>query len=175
MTVGESPPPGLVGGSRPLHFSIAVAPATTADLPDLVALSTDATNEQRHERGGRVWAGREARLDPEVSLGLALADARFDVLAGRFDDVVVGFVVMREDRLADGSPLGVIEDIVVTPEARGVGVGEALIDAAIDAARLRGCVGVDALVLPGNRASKNFFETAGLTARAIVVHRALTD
>ena len=122
-----------------------------------------------------MWSEREARSDPAASLRLALTDARFDVLTGRFDDVVVGFAVMREDRLADGSRLGVIEDIVVTPEARGVGVGEALIDAVIGAARQRGCVGVDALVLPGNRASKNFFETAGLTARAIVVHRALTD
>jgi hypothetical protein len=37
----------------------------------------------------------------------------------------------------------------------------------------RGCVGVDGLALPGNRATKNFFETFGLVARAIVVHRRL--
>ena len=35
----------------------------------------------------------------------------------------------------------------------------------------RGCVGIDALRLPGNRDTKNFFERFGLTARAIVVHR----
>ena len=34
-----------------------------------------------------------------------------------------------------------------------------------------GAVGIDALALPGDRATKNFFETAGLTARAILVHR----
>jgi hypothetical protein len=32
---------------------------------------------------------------------------------------------------------------------------------------------VDALVLPGHREGKNFFERFGLTARAIVVHREL--
>jgi hypothetical protein len=29
------------------------------------------------------------------------------------------------------------------------------------------------MALPGNRATKNFFETFGRTARAIVVHRTL--
>jgi hypothetical protein len=37
----------------------------------------------------------------------------------------------------------------------------------------RGCVGVDALALPGSRETKNFFESFGLVARAIVVHRDL--
>jgi hypothetical protein len=36
-----------------------------------------------------------------------------------------------------------------------------------------GCVGIDALALPGNRQTKNFFESFGFTARAIVVHRRL--
>ena len=36
-----------------------------------------------------------------------------------------------------------------------------------------GAIGVDALALPGDRATKNFFETFGLKARAIVVHLSL--
>jgi hypothetical protein len=36
-----------------------------------------------------------------------------------------------------------------------------------------GAIGIDALALPGDRATKNFFETFGLKARAIVVHRSL--
>ena len=34
---------------------------------------------------------------------------------------------------------------------------------------------MDSLALPGDRATKNFFETHGLVARAITVHRRLTD
>jgi hypothetical protein len=34
-------------------------------------------------------------------------------------------------------------------------------------------VGIDAVALPGMRETKNFFEAAGLVARAIVVHKAL--
>ena len=39
--------------------------------------------------------------------------------------------------------------------------------------RSQGCIGVDSLALPGNRETKNFFESFGLVARAIVVHRSL--
>jgi hypothetical protein len=45
--------------------------------------------------------------------------------------------------------------------------------AIVESAEEAGCFGLDALVLPGNRATKNFFEASGLTARAIVVHRSL--
>ena len=36
--------------------------------------------------------------------------------------------------------------------------------------RDRQCVGVDAVALPGHRATKNFFEEFGFTARALVMH-----
>jgi hypothetical protein len=42
-------------------------------------------------------------------------------------------------------------------------------------ARAHHCTGIDGFTLPGNRATKNFFETFGLTARAILVHRSLEE
>ena len=33
-----------------------------------------------------------------------------------------------------------------------------------------GCVGVDAVALPGHRVTKNFFEGSGFTARKLVMH-----
>ena len=45
----------------------------------------------------------------------------------------------------------------------------------VSAARQAGAEGIDSLALPGDRATKNFFERFGLTARAIVVHRSLTS
>ena len=43
--------------------------------------------------------------------------------------------------------------------------------ALVDWCGARGCFGVDSLALPGDRHTKNFFESFGLVARAIVVHR----
>ena len=56
-----------------------------------------------------------------------------------------------------------------------VGVGEALIEAIISWCTERNCVGIDSMALPGNRATKNFFETFGFKARLLTVHKPLTE
>jgi ribosomal protein S18 acetylase RimI-like enzyme len=150
-----------------------VRPAETADLPLLAHLAEQAVLEQVKSRGGRVWAVREARPVPaEVSLQEDLDSPSAVVLAGTIDEVVVGYLVARTEMLRDGSVLGRLTDVYVEPEARDVGIGELLVDAAIAWCDERGCTGVDAIVLPGNRATKNFFESMGFTARALTVHRA---
>jgi len=77
------------------------------------------------------------------------------------------------ESVADEGLLAVVRDLYVEPAARGVGVGAATMEAILAWAGERGCIGVDALALPGSRATKNFFEGFGLVARAIVVHRSL--
>jgi GNAT superfamily N-acetyltransferase len=145
------------------------------DLPEVLDLAREAVQVMRAQRGGPVWTIREARPEPfEADLVHALAgSAGRRVAVGLIDDAVVGYATMHPERLHDGSQLAVVTDLYVTPGARGVGVGEALMDLLIDAARADGAVGIDSLALPGDRATKNFFERFGLTARAIVVHRSL--
>jgi GNAT superfamily N-acetyltransferase len=94
-------------------------------------------------------------------------------VVGTIDGTPIGYGVVALEKLHDGSLLGAVSDLFVDPEARGVGVGEAMMDQIVAWCREHGCTGVDALALPGNRATKNFFETFGLVARAIVVHRSL--
>ena len=95
------------------------------------------------------------------------------MVVGSIDDAVIGFGVGRIERLRDGRDLGIIEELYVEPEARSVGVGEVIAEALLDFFRERGCIGADALALPGNRATKNFFEQNGFVARSIVMHRRL--
>lgn len=149
-------------------------PATARDLDRLVELAEAAVDEQRGSRGGLVWAVREARPVPaRPSLSDELADPDHLVVVGAIDDAVVGYATAALEVLRDGSRLARIGEIVVEPDARAVGVGEAMLDAVVAWALEHECRGVDALVLPGNREAKNFFESGGLTARAIVVHRVL--
>ena len=151
-------------------------PATEHDLDRLAELTAEAVAEQADARGGSIWSRREARrLPARASLAAALHDPEQLVLAGTFHDAVIGYAVAGLDRLADGARLGVVSDIYVEPEARAVGVGEALIDEVLAWCTDAGCVGVDALALPGNRSTKNFFETFGFKARALIVHRPLSD
>lgn len=152
----------------------AVRRATVDDVPVLAMLTAAAVDEQREARGGAVWSVREAREVPaEPSLKAALDDPTQLVLAGTIDDVVVGYAAVRTEELRDGSKLGVITDIYTEAGAREVGIGELLVDEVLAWCTRQGCRGVDALALPGNRVTKNFFETAGLVARAIVVHKKL--
>jgi GNAT superfamily N-acetyltransferase len=94
-------------------------------------------------------------------------------VVGTIDGTVVGYGVARLEPLHDGAVLGVVSDLYVEPEARGVGVGESMMTDLVAWCEARGCVGVDSLALPGDRATKNFFESFGLVARAIIVHRRL--
>lgn len=66
--------------------------------------------------------------------------------------------------------VAVIEELYVTPSARNIGLGSALLEHAKDSAAARGCTGLDAVALPGDRATKNFFEDHAMVARAIIVH-----
>jgi GNAT superfamily N-acetyltransferase len=151
-----------------------VRPAGTDDLDELVHLADAAIVEKREQKGGAVWERRESRgATVRASLADALASDNHHVTVGLLHDVPVGYGVARVETLTDGGRLGVVEDLYVDPGAREVGMGEALMDALLDWCRDEGCFGVDSLALPGDRATKNFFESFGLVARAIVVHKPL--
>ncbi len=135
-----------------------------------------ASAELAVQRGGAVWSRLEARPDPQhESLARDLADDESLVVVGTIDTAVVGYGAVRLVKLHDSTTLGRISDIYVMPDARGVGVGEAMMELLLAWAQTRGCIGVDSLALPGDRHTKNFFETHGLVARAIITHRALTS
>ena len=155
-------------------MEIAARPATPDDVPVIDGLAADAIAEQVEGRGGAVWSVREALRQPRgEGLAAALDDPEQLVLVGTLDDEVVGFATTELDVLADGSTLGVITSVFALPGARAVGIGEAMLDAVISWCERKGCVGIDAHALPGNRDTKNFFETFGFTARLLVVHRKL--
>lgn len=152
-----------------------VRPAAQSDLGRVVELARDMRGELGPLRGGSLWLAREARREPLLDsyAGLLARDDRCCFLVGTLDDVVVGFGVGEVEDLADGRRLGVVTDLFVELPAREVGVGEALIGDLVQFFLEQGCVVADAAALPGHRATKNFFEEQGFTARAIVMHRAL--
>lgn len=152
----------------------AARPARHADLAAVAQLARDAGAELGSQRGGRVYLAREGRRLPLVeTLAVAIDDPDQHVVVGSVHDVTVGYGVVRLERLHTHETLAVVDDLYVDPMARGIGVGESIMDGLLAFAVENGAIGIDAIVLPGMRDSKNFFETFGLVARAIVVHRAL--
>lgn len=150
--------------------------ARRARADDLDAIATLGQAARAHMvafRGGELFLRREARRDvpPMASL---LDHAQWAVFVGTLDDVVVGFAVVEREELDDGGILAVIHEIFVEEGARGVAVGELMMDEVLAWCRAEGCEAVDAIALPGDRNTKNFFERSGFTARLLRMHHKLT-
>jgi GNAT superfamily N-acetyltransferase len=144
------------------------------DLPRISELAAQLRAELAPMKGGDLWAAHESTPEPfEASYRARLERDDAEVVVGEYAGVVVGYAVVVVDQLRDGRRLGLLTDLYVEPEAREVGVGEAMVDRVIAWCAARGCAGIDAVALPGHRATKNFFEEFGFTARALVMHRRL--
>jgi GNAT superfamily N-acetyltransferase len=120
-------------------------------------------------RGGRVFLLREADAPPWLDV-----DGDHQAWVGTIDDQVIGYATVHVESLGEGW-LGVIDQLFVESGARSVGVGEALMATVLAWCRSRGCEGIDAAALPGHRATKNFFEESGFTARLLVMHHRLVE
>jgi GNAT superfamily N-acetyltransferase len=148
--------------------------ATPDDLDRIVDLAEAGRAELIAQRGGLLWALREARPQP-LAVGVAddIAAPRSLVVAGTYAGIVVGYATVTVEDLRDGTALAVLSDVFVHPAARGVGVGEAMMDLVLAWCDAQECRGIEAIALPGMRETKNFFESFGLKARQLVVHRPL--
>ena len=152
----------------------AVRVATHADLDDLVRLDGLARAHLQPLRGGEMYLLHTARPEPAAPSLLAdLDDVDRLVLVGTLGTVAVGYAVASIHQLADSTCAADVSELFVEPEARGVGLGHLLMSRLVQWATDRGCVGIDARAMPGDRDTKNFFESFGLVARALTVHRDL--
>lgn len=159
-------------GERPKNGT--ARPAHPDEIGAVAGLAREARQEVLEYRGGERWMITEAAPEPlEDHLAGLLADPEAVLLAGIWDDTVVGYGWARRLVRLDGSPIARIEELFVTPECRSVGVGESLFDALKQWAQEQGLVAIDAFVLPGHRHAKNFFETFKMTAHALIVHTRL--
>ncbi|MGH8982159.1 MAG: GNAT family N-acetyltransferase [Acidimicrobiales bacterium] len=94
------------------------------------------------------------------------------LLAGTVDGEIVGLAA-GHCAPSGGDSVGVVDCVYVEAAARGVGVGTAMAEALLEWFGAQGCRGVDAPALPGDRESKQLFESLGLSARLLVLHRRL--
>jgi GNAT superfamily N-acetyltransferase len=163
---------------EPAHPSEGAGAARRSDLSRLEELYAEAIEALASARGGEQLLAEQGRpslavrgeapgLGPVARL---LGEPSACVEAGWFGGALVGIGIAH---VAPGSEAGVVSTLYVGPEARGVGVGEAVLAALVDWCHARGCTGVDVTALPGDRATKSLLERAGFAARAIVMRRAL--
>jgi GNAT superfamily N-acetyltransferase len=123
-------------------------------------------------RGGPTLLGPASAADllqrwSDPSSGVAL-------FVGEFHECVVGLLAVTTlTRPGSTTASGRVECCYVEPDARGVGVGSALMEAAVHWCQDQGCTDIDARALPGDRATKQRLEAAGFTARLLTLNRRL--
>ena len=156
-------------------LTISVRQAIAEDLSFLANAHRAGHQAVEDERGGRLDILLRGRAEPiEESFREALTGNDTTVLVGEVDGVPVGYLVVVIETLRSDELLAKVTDLWVHPSARGVGVGASLMGTAADIAQQESCVGIDARALPGDRVTKNFFESFGLVARTIEVHKSFS-
>ncbi len=139
-----------------------VRPATSADIDQLRFLEGEARSSLVDQRGGARWLDTHERRDERWSDWLGSTHV------AHIDEVIVGYIV-----IVGGDPMIAIDDVYVTPGARELGFGDALLAAAIETGRSWGASLLEGEALPGDRDTKNLYERAGIKARLITVSTAL--
>ena len=154
-------------------MQVTARPAEAGDIPALARLYRLLETEMAVLE--EVWPLADGVPDPiEGSLAGAIDDPGATLLVGCIDGVPLGFLLGRREGLlpqAGGAELAAVRLIFTEFEAREVGVGEAMLARYLSEERQAGIALADAHVAPGHRLAKNFFESAGFSARRIVMNR----
>jgi GNAT superfamily N-acetyltransferase len=146
-----------------------VRPAGPGDAGPLAALEREARESLVDARGGRRWLEEHPEIAPHWNEAVASRDVFAAELALPDEPAhIVGYLVLDID-----GEVAHVDQVYVTPEARELGFGDALLELATDTARAAGAAVLEGHALPGDRDTKNLYERAGITARLITVSRRL--
>ncbi|MEY2582674.1 MAG: hypothetical protein QOE09_2523 [Ilumatobacteraceae bacterium] len=135
--------------------------AVIADADQLAELEVAARHHLIDQRGGAALLAEQPAVGDWVH---AIEGHGYWVGVAELDGFVVGFL-----QLALTGDLAFVCQVYVEPEARELGFGDGLLDAARQEAQRHGCSALEGFALPGDRETKNLYERAGITARKIIV------
>ena len=148
--------------------------ASIDDLETLIFLRKEAISELRNKRGGEVLLNLDSfSEDSSENFSYWFDSSDHRIFTGLFGDAVVAYGVLEFSKTNDNQKIASIKEIFVLKDARSVGVGESVIHSITNEAIEHNAIGIDSFALPGDRETKNFFETQGMVARLIHVYRPL--
>jgi GNAT superfamily N-acetyltransferase len=148
-----------------MNACVRIERAARGDLPRLVALLSElfgierdfAADPERQARGLRLL------LDCERAAVFVARDAGGTAIGMASVQLVIS--------TAEGAPSAWIEDVIVSSEHRGEGIGRALLEAALGWARARGATRAQLLVDAGNAPAQRFYEKQGWSATRLAARR----
>lgn len=137
------PPPTRAALAKKPGARHVIRPAVRADLTALVALENATFQTDRLARRNFQWM---------------ISKANSALLVATLDERVVGYILVL---FHDGTSLGRIYSIALDPIARGKGIGDALVEAAEQAALAEDCAYVRLEVRPDNTPAIRLYERHG--------------
>lgn len=141
--------------------------ATPSDVDALCALLSILFQQER-EFAPDVDAQRRGLMtivdDPAVGL----------ILLAEKESTALGMVnLLFTVSTALGARVALLEDMVVSPSARGAGLGSQLLEAALEAARAAGCRRITLLTDHDNQAAMRFYSRHGFAPSSMQAMRRL--
>ena len=136
-------------------MTLSIRSATPADLPLIAQFIRDLADYEK--------LAHEVRFD-EAVLGDRLFGARpyAEVLIGEIDGSPQGFALFFHNfSTFEGKPGIYLEDLFVRPEARGSGLGKALLSHLAKLCKERDCARLEWWVLDWNTPSIGFYQSLG--------------
>ena len=147
--------------------------AEISDLVEFEYLHASSRENINGRKGAEQWLEiNSLKGDSDVLFQNLVNDSNYLCVLGLYEDHPFGFLIAEQTQL-QGELSVDIREVFVDPEAREVGIGEAMMDFLLEWARSASAATLTSRALPGDRELKNFFERYKVTARLIEVARRL--
>jgi GNAT superfamily N-acetyltransferase len=136
-------------------MTLSIRPATSADIPLIAQFIRDLAAYEK--------LAHEVRFDEAVLGDRLFGPRRYaEVLIGEIDGAPQGFALFFHNfSTFEGKPGVYLEDLFVRPEARGSGLGKALLKRLAAIAIERDCARLEWWVLDWNEPSIQFYKALG--------------
>lgn len=136
-----------------------VRQAETGDVGDIARLI------------GQLRSAEDLEGEPDADAVRAyLAEDGVRAFVATDHGAVVGVVTVRTVAdLFHGGPSALVQELVIDAGSRGAGHGGALLDAAVDFARSRGCAEIGVSTGADNTAARRLYESRGFEEEGVVL------
>lgn len=146
-------------------IAMEITAATASDIPELCVLLAQLFNQEAEFKADSALQSQGLkRIIDDSETG--------QIIIARQEGRIVGMVnLLYTISTALGSRVALLEDMVVSKQAQGTGIGSELIEKAIQAARQKGCKRITLLTDRDNEAAQGFYRKHGFEFSAMIPMR----
>jgi len=147
--------------------TVSIVEAKESDLPAIEGLLAELVNAMQESESFDISKAIE-------NCRILLNDANYNLLVAKAGDSVVGFVDFTTRKTAlHPAPCGLIDELIVTEDYRGQGIGRQLISAAVDECRQLGCCEIEVSTQKTNAKAREFYKSLGFEDVGILLEMQL--